>query len=461
MLAERRWPALGLVSIGLAVLSSCTAETPPRSAADARPNVLVVVLDAARRDHFGFYGYERDTTPHLDRFVEQATVFEEAVSEASFTYASIASLMLGKPPGHTGLLGPKPIRGHGPTLAEQARASGYRTFAYSENGFISPAFGFQSGFERFLEGLPPNAGRSRRGDFEHPESEGHLREALDWMSREPSPPFFAYVHLLRPHNPYTPPPEMLGRFGPVLDTVSGSTDELLEIDSGKRVLTVEERAALIDRYDENLAFADQLFGQIWSGLQESGLADDTIVVFLSDHGEAFGEHGRWLHNNTVYDEMIRVPLVIRHPWRLEARRVRGVTQLADVHATLLDLMNARSSANGFGRSLLPGLLGEPADLTRLGRSWSASGAGWVGIRSSGHKVIGSTAFGQDHLEVYDLDSDPGETVSRTGEDRVLQPLLRELERQQAGIRRRGTLASPTDDIDPEVLDRLRALGYLR
>ncbi|MEQ8764922.1 MAG: sulfatase [Planctomycetota bacterium] len=455
----RRWMIGPVFASFFALLAGCQSE-PPAEAPDGRPNVVVVVLDAARADHFGMYGYDRDTTPHLDRFASQATVFEDATSEAAFTFGSVASFMLGMPPAQSGFLNPRPIRGTGPTLAERARSSGYRTFAYSENGFVSPAFGFQAGFEHFVEGQPAAHRGAKGKDFEHADSLRAIDDALTWMGQDSKRPFFAYVHLLRPHNPYTPSEPYLGRFGPVFDSVSGSTEELLKIDAGELGLTPQEQAAWIARYDENLAEADAQFGRLWQGLQDKGLAENTVVVFFSDHGEAFGEHGRWLHNSTVFDEMIRIPMVIRHPWRPEGRRARGAVQLVDLHATLIELMNA-GTAPLAGRSFLGALVGEELQAKRPATSWTVPAIGQLGVRSPEWKAIGSVVGRGESVQVYDLTSDPEELSPRSSEMDRDQAMLRVLDEQRRLSRNRSLLAQPAEAIDPAVLEQLQRLGYLR
>ena len=223
-----------VVALLLAYCTGCEGEMD--SGKSRRPNVLVFVLDAARADHFGVYGYERDTTPNIDAFAASAIRFDQAIAEASFTFASISALFTGLPPHRTGLLRARRLGEEFELLAEVAQREGYRTRAYSENPYVTPHFGFDRGFETFDSALEYSRFRRERLQFEHADPQSGIDAMVAFMSEGGDAPFFAYVHLLRPHNPYTPTPEFEGRFGSGGVGVPGSTRRLLAIDTGSRKL---------------------------------------------------------------------------------------------------------------------------------------------------------------------------------------------------------------------------------
>ncbi|MEZ4279056.1 MAG: sulfatase [Myxococcota bacterium] len=279
-------------------------------------SVVLFVLDAARADHFGHAGHVRATTPNADAFAREAVRYSTVVSEAPFTFLAMASLMSARSPAESGLSGRSGGRiGESlPLLAEHAREGGFATYAYSENPFITGHFGFDRGFDHFEEAFPVAAhGRGHELAADH-DTGARIEALLDRAAAKGAEPFFLYLHILRPHNPYAPPAPFAGRFGADPERRSaGSTAHLLQLDVRGPPFDADALADLALRYDENLAYADALFGDFLASLERRGLASRTIVVLTSDHGEAFGEHGRLLHSTQLFEPMLRVPLLIRIP----------------------------------------------------------------------------------------------------------------------------------------------------
>ncbi len=406
------------------------------------PNVLVVVLDAARADHFGTYGYERDTTPHIDAFARDAVRYETAIAESAYTFASTAALMTGLPPAETGLLSPQRLGPDLRLLAEVAEAAGRLAVGYSENPYITRYFGFEQGFTLLDEAVA--VGRKSQRPVDSHAGIARLFTRLDY---ERDRPFFAYVHLLRPHNPYAPPEGFAGRFGSRADRrVDGSTATLLALDEGKREPQPGQMENIIALYDENLAYGDALFGEILAGLRERGRLANTVVVLTSDHGEAFLEHGRMLHTHTTYDEMIRIPLIVRIPGG-EGGSVDAPVQLADLGTAL-----ARVLGNEPGSAEALGALGREGATV----SFTLPGTGHAAARTRERKLIARTET-LEPMGYYDLLRDAGER-SPLELDAAATPLLQSLQR---GLppEARADVVSPTDD-DEALRERLEALGYI-
>jgi arylsulfatase len=428
-----RWAQLGI-----AVLACCAGCAADRS----QPDLVLFVLDAARADHFGCYGYSRDTTPHIDAFAARATRHTGAISEGSFTFASMAALFAGAPPHETGLLAPRPIGAEVELLGEVARAAGYRSWGHSENPFVSAPFGFARGFDSFASAFgTPGADTA-------PDPQGGVEAALAWLDAGEDAPRFVYLHVLRPHNPYAPSTAHAGRFGSV-DAADGSTRSLLALDRDRARLEPGRLANVVALYDENLASADAAFGALIEGLRGRGRLDHTVIVLVADHGEAFGEHGRWLHSTTTHEEMIRIPLIVGVPGA-PAAVADGPVQLADLGAAL--------------RALVAGRSGSREALTSLGRhpdaptlSWSMPATRRAALRDARRKLV----VDSEELEpvaLFDLVRDPQERrpipMDEDGERRLrtLKTIL------AAGPLARGVGAVPRPELP--LRHQLEALGYV-
>lgn len=429
----------------------------------ARPlNIVVFLLDAARADHFGAYGYPRGTTPHIDALAREGVVFETVLSEAASTYPSTAALMTGQSPSDSSLLATQRLPRGLPTLAERIREAGYRTYGYSENPFITQTFGFERGFDRF------EAAYAHERFAENPEAlpefdtGGEILRALDWTASE-SRPFFLYFHVLRPHNPYSPPQAFLERLAPGIDpALYGQTQTLLEIDRGERSASREELDGIIALYDANLAYGDALFGELWKALVERDLLGNTAVVVLADHGEGFFEHGRMLHTSTVYEEMIRVPAIARVPGVAAGRRVAVPLQLRELGQSLARLAGV-PLALGEGMAFEWARAQAPPEAPAPAVSWTLPRFARAAVRAGDQKLIldvGSQGCDANPEAFFDLAQDPQERVPRKSEGNAAAAEL------AAHFR---TLRAPAcghvgpdhgSELDPIVEAQLRSLGYL-
>jgi arylsulfatase A-like enzyme len=320
--------------------SSAAAERLRAGAQNA--NLIIIMLDAARPDHYGFFGYERNTTPHEDKLLSSSVVFSEAYATASNTNTSTASLYTSQFPDTHGVVGVMtPLTEEAPTLSECMKGAGCRTAAFIANAAVSDCFGFARGFDEYnhvarqakklAPGLAIGKGRV--------DARLMLENAIPWFKEHEEERFFAFLHFLEPHDPYTPPLPYSEMF---FDEPSAWRN---------RTMTM---------YDGNLAYVDHMLGKMFGELDDTGLLDKSVIVLLADHGEAFGEHGHWAHESTVYQEMIRVPLAFHLPPECgAAAQVRSeVICLTDVMPTLLDLFGIEPPKTMQGRSRLALLAGE-------------------------------------------------------------------------------------------------------
>ena len=429
---------------------------PAASAAPSapRPHVFIYLVDTLRADHLGCYGYHKPVSPELDAFARQATVLR-GIAPSSWTKASVASLLTGRSPidhraqdrGDT--LVPEAV-----TLSERLGAAGYRTYALYANSWVSETFGLDQGFEekRFL------LGRSDRLNRE-------LFRRLGRLS--PGERLFAYVHTVDPHAPYEPAPEFRRRFAPPGGTLTRVSIEFLEDLARRRRRGQQVSPRLVAEiealYDAEIAFNDRQFGLFLAELKRLGLYDDALVIFTSDHGEEFLEHGSVSHGQTLFREVLEVPLVVKWPRGVAAPPVSSgsAAQLLDVLPTVLDCAGLPVPPDLEGRSLL-----RPPEAIRPEGSGILSYLHLDGLRLQAvsqdrWKLIRSGPLEDSRAPVALFDLDRGtETADVKSEHPVMASHL-ESQLRSAILRRPTAPSPPQADIPPEVVERLRALGYLR
>jgi arylsulfatase A-like enzyme len=329
-------------------------------AAPGTPNILVIVVDTLRADHLSSYGYDRATSPNLERIAQQGVLFEHAFSTSSWTQPSHASLLTGRYTyEHDAEL--RPLDDRYPTIAEALQDRGYRTGAFSANVlFFTRRQGFGRGFVHFEDnfhsiadmaantlygfvaeffvlrraiGFEGVIARKLASDINH--------SALRWIDCEPGKPFFVFVNYFDVHDPYVPPQPYRSRFSD-LENPGGLVNGYLE--RYHPSLTPDQMQSEIDAYDGATAYVDDQIGQLLAELEERGLADNTLVIITSDHGESFGEHGLVQHSNALYLEEIRVPLILWWPGHVpEGERVATPVTNAALAATLLDIIGDEQS----------------------------------------------------------------------------------------------------------------------
>jgi arylsulfatase len=316
--------------------------------------VLVVLVDALRADHLGCYGYPRPTSPTIDSLAARGVVFERAHSQAPWTKPSVASLLTGTYPIQhgvfTGSAGDTP--GHITsdvladellTMAEAFKGAGYATAAFVHNAQISSFMGFDQGFDIYAENLGDAASLTSR--------------FLEWLEAETRRPFFAYLHYLDPHWPYTPP-DSLRQLFPVpegtrqdFNTVNWKIFER-EIREGIVQLTPRDAEAMAALYDGEIRFVDSQLARLLDRLGTTGEGERTVLVLTADHGEEFLDHGGVGHGQTLYEEVLHVPLLIVGP-ETPATRVPDPVETVDILPTLLELTGQEIPEGLPGRPLRP------------------------------------------------------------------------------------------------------------
>jgi choline-sulfatase len=455
----------GAVVVGAARLRLPEPAAPPPAAGLAlprRPNLIVYLVDTLRADHLGCYGYDRPTSPEIDRFARGAALFENGRAQASWTRPAVATLLTGLYPiSHGAEEKYTRIPDEVVTLAERLAAAGYETAMFTTNANVAGRFGFDQGFETFRY-LTRRSGGHRA----HLDSAEINRHVFDWLARrDPSRPFFLVVHTLDPHDPYQPSEPFLSRLAPGVDVATfccAATGSLAGLSTAE---AERHRAGAMALYDAEIAENDASFGALLGELDRRELGASTAVLLTADHGEEFFEHHGWKHGFTLYEEMLRVPFVLRLPGGVGGgRRLHGPMQQVDVAPTLLALAGLASSPELPGRNVLPDVAGTAApELTSL--AWlerpglelrSAVRSGWKLVERRGEW---QPPAGRPPYELYQLGSDPGERVDRA----LWRPLPRLwLRGELAAAVLRFHSARPVETVrpDPEIEKSLRALGYL-
>ena len=316
----------------------------PRIRFKNKPNIYIVLSDACQASHLGTYGYRRNTSPHIDAFARDAVVYENAYTNAVFTLASVATILSGiYPDGHGvhSMLSTLPRKML--TLPEFLKATGYATSIITSTFGVSARFGFTQGVDAYLR-VPEK--------YWAPKDISIFGELRGWLEQTPAA-HFSYMHFIHPHLPKVPPPDFPVYFRAKRSSLERMAQLMKKEKATGEPLTTEELEEITAGYDSSIAWVDGEFGKILSLLKAKNLYDDSLIIFLADHGEALGEHGVLSHSNNVFDETSRVPLIVKYPKSLGITgRRRRLAELADIFPTISALFGQQLVLDG--RSMLAG-----------------------------------------------------------------------------------------------------------
>ena len=442
----------------LQVLGRGPAAAPPPTPLSPRPNVVLYVMDTVRADHLGCYGYGRPTSPAVDAFARTAVQFDDAVASASWTRPATASILTGRDPaGHGATSLRTGIRPDVPTMAELLAGAGYATAAVVTNLNVASRFGFDRGFGnfRYLEEREERPGI-------YPSAVELNAAAFPWLDAHHGRPFFLYLHASDAHAPYRPAAEQAARFLPagLTATITAETP-LRELLAHPALVTPENVAFLAGLYDADVAAVDAGVGALLEKLDALGVARDTLVILVADHGEEFADHGGLEHGRTLYQELVRVPLIVRLPRAVGAgRHVAALARQVDLLPTVLALAGVPAPADLAGRPLLTAA-GEPLPGTDEATFATELAARQLaGLRSGTWKGIVDDSRDRS-IELYDLAVDPEERHDLAATHAVLAGYVRQaIAERRLPARTGGARRVDAPVADPETERRLRALGYV-
>lgn len=465
-----------------AVVASCVAALATgrglKFPAPVRPNVLLVSIDSLRADHLGAYGYGHDTSPAIDALARDGVLFEQAISPAPWTIPSHMTLLTGLSPEVHGVvsrrhrLSPDAI-----TLAEVLRDAGYDTAAFVSGPTVMRRYGFDQGFGSYDESMVQEQSGRPGSVVTSPGLVERVGGYLEgWSAGGRKQPFFVFLHMWDVHYDYVPPAEYVSLFDP---DYAGDLDAT-GFEGNPRLVTgmpSRDLQHLIALYDGEIRFTDDHLARIVARLREMGVLDDTVLIVTADHGDEFFEHGQKGHAKTLYDEVLRVPLVIRYPHGIAAgQRVAGQVRLMDVAPTVLGLAGVPQPAGFAGAKLAPEH--RAVDLTAYVTGTSrpplpalvAIGSNrWLGaqqhsVRTTRAKLIRNERAppNASETELYDIEKDPGERRNLRGsaaEPALLSALAPKLDASLADARA-ARLGAVELVPAPRHEARLRALGYV-
>ncbi len=462
---------------------------PPPSSRDVP--VIIYLVDTLRADRLGVYGYAKPTSPRIDALAAQSVVFNDAYAPAPWTLPSVVSLVTSTFVCEHGVVSNRTKLGPElPTLAGQLSSVGYVTAGIYVNPYVGPKFGLDRGYQILNRAGGPMVTR------------GAVVGLLNDIGNTPTNPagagpFFFYLHTTEPHNPYSAPFRVANRFAKVKNAqrtnMQGIVAKLrglpmIEWNTGQAVGTTDNSdsqdqimADLVKiqdtvnvLYDSSVWWADANLNSIVDILKKRGVWNKAIFIFLSDHGEELGDHGGWLHDQSVYEELARVPLLIHFPDdEFAGRRIYEPVSLVDIMPTIFDYLGRSELCSSCrGRSLLPLIGGmatnsesEPAivsmrtNVMKHYRPWKQSrGDLNIVVRRAQWKGIWNDEL--NSLELYDLHQDPTEQedISTKRAD-----LANAMSRQAWGwlkdCRARAEKVNGSVEMDQETIDEFRALGY--
>ena len=440
------------------------------STAQKDMNVILIVIDALRSDHLGCYGYNRDTSPNIDDFASKGVLFQNCYAHASWTKPSVASILTSLYPSMHG------ATSHGSALSEKActmaevfSENGYLTYGYVANPNLKKIFSFDQGFDfyddilmqdklyyaalRYMKNRFPFLSTITRKQFNFSDRDNielANKRIFPWLKEYKQNNFFMYLHYMDPHDPYSPPSPYKSMFPYTSDN---------------------EYSEKISLYDGEIRFTDEHLKSLFAKLRDWGIYDKTMIVITSDHGEAFGEHNDERHGHTIYNELLKVPLIVKYPQNLHASRIiNNQVETLDIFPTLLETAGISDSNQLEGISVASVL--EQQDQNSSEYIYIDSDyddiyvykgiineKSWKYIYTEKSPLRDTEKVG--HEELYNLQSDPLELNNLMGQNIDMITTFRtKLESYRDSCSKR-TLETPEINLDPETVRNLKSLGYLK
>ena len=416
-------------------------------------DIIYVVLDAFAARHSSAYGYHRKTSPTIDDLASRGMLFENMFAPAPYTLASTASLFTSKYPfEHQLTAEDDKLNSSLMTIAKRLSDKGIATYCASAHPYITAQnWNLTNGFETtYYENC-----------FDPIYLVKKILPQIYNVSSVDSRRKFIYFHIVPPHWRYLPPERFrifnYNKSKNFKDLNISGQAFLEKIERGELHINEEKLQHLISLYDANILYADEYIRRIVMYLEEHGLMDKVIIVITADHGEAFGEHGRFMHGSTVYDEMIHVPFVMKFPDSIGIKNVRitDLASLIDVGPTILDVMGLNNEAALKGHSLLPAIWGKTATRPLVYSATKIS----CSVRDTNYKFIYNY---QANDELYDISNDPLEQKNIIAEKPIIgHYYLQQLKMLEQGAEEVAKTTVDLESVDQEKIKQLKDLGYMR
>ena len=420
-----------------------------------KPNIILITLDTTRADRLGCYGYRRQTSPNIDKLAEESVLYTRAIAPSSWTLPSHASLFTGKFTSSHGarydpegpllltdaISGPESwdaYRARGlaqneVTLAEVLKETGYTTAAVVGGPWMKRIFGLNKGFDYYND--------SQIGTVNGRLASQVTTSALNWLERRREKKFFLFLNYFDPHGPYSPPEGFALRFLPKGTNFTG------------REPTLEEINAL---YDAEILYMDHYIGRFLQKLKVENLYNDTLIIVTSDHGELFGEHGKFGHGHYLYQEELHVPLFIKYPaGEVSPKRTDLRAQLTDILPMIYERVGITIPGNIQGTS--PSQIKHPIIAETYPLPLISKDGSWQSIFEGDFKFIWNSK--NQHM-LFNLKDDPEENVNIIVQDsKRTERMWAQMEQYLAKLPKPG-LALPAGEPDDQTKEALKSLGYV-
>jgi arylsulfatase A-like enzyme len=457
------------------------------------PNVILIVMDTVRADHLSLYGYERDTTPNLEKFAEEAIVYSNDISPSDTTLSSHGSIFTGLYPrkhgAHYGEANPygRQLDQKFLTLAEILANRGYLTIGIAANvGVLGSGFGLDQGFQYYnarrhvplLKSMEPYYIRQALQNFFKPyvtpedfdrkcrTAEAINKEVFSILDQlDGKAPFFLFINYMDAHEPYIPPHPFDRRYPGKDNRFTTKRYRRLANDvmNFKRSTSEKERDHLISQYDGGIAYVDFHIGKLIEKLKSFPSYQNALIIITSDHGEAFGERNLFSHGISVYQDQINVPLIVKYPNMMQGHKVLKFVSSIDIMPTVLDVLGYELTGAIDGQSLLninqrqkTDIVSESYPSESLLKGYTQFNRIERALISDNYKFIKSTA---GKRELYNISNDPDEKNNLFRSKEVISGKLDEkLDKWLSDTVVKHE--SPTQHNKYE-LDRLKALGYIK
>lgn len=432
-------------------------------------NVLMIVVDTLRADHLGCYGYERETSPNIDKLAKQGVLFERCYSTSSWTLPAVASLLSSKPPARHGATGwTDKVAADVPWLPSVLQERGYHTMAVTSNPFLTKKHGFDRGFDQFdsesviasAQWSFPRLKSKYKALVLASTSATATRRSMELLNKRPeNEPFFMMLHYMDPHADYVPPEPFNTKF---TGDYEGNLSGHVQSENIGPDIPGKAQKHIKALYDGEIAHVDRYIGQVLDHLEALDIRDQTAVIVTADHGEELLDHGQWGHGRTLYEEVIRVPLIIDWPGdEASGHRVSAPVSLLDLPPTVLNGLDKQVPKAMDGRDLSPALQGGEVSEEQTLTASTSLGAPLHAVIRGDKKIIAEITGGSSptlrNSEFYDLSKDPEEQEPQASEatQQTLTQLLK-------GHLKQTSVADKQDQsqkLNSGHRKRLRSLGY--
>lgn len=441
-------------------------------------NIVLISLDTVRPDHLGCYGYQKNTSPAIDRLAADSVLFANAYSTTSWTL-----------PGHVSLLTSLdclnhqvyfPLQKMNPdlaTLADILRTRQLYCAAFTGGGYLSETYGFSKGFDSYQE-IKLHGDQAIRFD----EAERLAQLASQWLEENRDKNFFLFLHTYQPHDPYaniSPSGKEFLNEGAQWDQIKMET---LFKGKGRFDTQISENAHqnIVALYDGEIKYTDVFFVQpILDKLKELGLYEKSLIILTSDHGEEFFDHEAWLHDHSVYEESIKIPLLVKFPDAERKGRIDNIVRITDIFPTILDQMKIKTDQLFDGVSLFPLLKGKEKTqrtfVTDLALREFEMAPSVISINKDNFKIILNKKISSPYvkrsirnfeglqIELYDLEKDPGETKNLAANIAYRELCFELLDNINRLYEKAAGMTKERDEVtlDQSLRERLKALGYIK